>query len=1043
MTEKVNIVVEVDSASGEARVRQLGQRMETTGRRGERAFRETGRSIDNMKGKLGAATKTMLKFGGAVAGVLAVRAAFRQLNAAISENIRLANEQEASEARRDAVLRASGASAWTSAEALNRMASEMQRVTTVGDEVTISAQAMLLSFKEIRGEGFERTMAAALDMSEVMQQDLRSSIVMLGKALNDPISNLGALSRAGVQLTDDQTEMVKALAESNRMLEAQDIILQELESQFGGAAEAAAGTFGGAQRQMKNAWGDLREELGFAITQNQFFIELMHILRDEFEKWGAQVEDNRGSLMALSKDGVMFFADAVIFSLHAVRALHNGFQGLKIAAHAVLAAVAGMLDTLHEGFRKLFAPLNLLYDGLRKLGLDLVNPFEEAAKFFNEFRASAEQGLGKVVDSAARTDQRYRRLISTIGGLRDRMSEVGTSAVEAGDAGQRAGENIADGMDDAAGSTLNASYAMQTMQDEAVKLYEELYEATGWQIYADKAIEAHRKILTENEKKWAKILGNEDEARLLREKREQEYVGSLMGLMDDVVKAESDTASERLRITEDLTRQRMELERQAAQSAMASSSSGAAGGSLRLGETTHSVTMATIRGQTYGPFANHAEAQRFADNLERTREAQIQTAEGISSLVDWSGRNEQRDIERLEREQRQQVESFWKSQQQLSETMFATATSIEDALAGLFGGAAAPAQSAEWYGARYQELYEAAFGDEERLHSLLSYVNDYLGFFAAYGGEYTAIFGSVVDDLERLRTHYETMGWLAQLGLGGTASEIDQLVSAFNSLGMTTEDLREAAILAAGQHGVEGLKGQLQGTETPFQNVQAALETFAGNAKLSVQNVAGFFGQLAESLGIAYSSGNVGTAVDKLTPTQPYEPPEKHWSSEFEMVPKATYIRWIHKDSQESYNAPKDGGYVPTYRNETWYVPKLSAYHDVAWENVQTGDTLSYLPPNARGGLARQMGTVAEIGPEWVVPTYEPQRSRFLRDVGADPDQIGQALARRLAPLLEAGGGGEIHVHLHVDGREMAHVLAEQYRQGHTDLIEQTRRAVH
>jgi len=38
------------------------------------------------------------------------------------------------------------------------------------------------------------------------------------------------------------------------------------------------------------------------------------------------------------------------------------------------------------------------------------------------------------------------------------------------------------------------------------------------------------------------------------------------------------------------------------------------------------------------------------------------------------------------------------------------------------------------------------------------------------------------------------------------------------------------------------------------------------------------------------------------------------------------------------------------------------------------------------GGLTSQASIAGEIGPEWVVPTYEPQRSKFLKDVGVDPD---------------------------------------------------------
>jgi hypothetical protein len=47
---------------------------------------------------------------------------------------------------------------------------------------------------------------------------------------------------------------------------AQAIILQELESEFGGAAEAVAGTASGKIQQMKNSLGDLAEVIGSQLA---------------------------------------------------------------------------------------------------------------------------------------------------------------------------------------------------------------------------------------------------------------------------------------------------------------------------------------------------------------------------------------------------------------------------------------------------------------------------------------------------------------------------------------------------------------------------------------------------------------------------------------------------------------------------------------------------------------------------------------------------------------------------------------------------------
>jgi len=101
------------------------------------------------------------------------------------------------------------------------------------------------------------------------------------------------MSRAGVQFTETQKDMVKQLWESGKTAEAQAIILKELESQFGGAAKAASQTFGGAMKQAENVLGDLKEELGFVITKNEFFVELIHEATGKLGEWTEKIREWR------------------------------------------------------------------------------------------------------------------------------------------------------------------------------------------------------------------------------------------------------------------------------------------------------------------------------------------------------------------------------------------------------------------------------------------------------------------------------------------------------------------------------------------------------------------------------------------------------------------------------------------------------------------------------------------------------------------------------------------------------------------------------
>jgi hypothetical protein len=99
------------------------------------------------------------------------------------------------------------------------------------------------------------------NLSVAMGKDLSSSAILVGKALNDPVKGVGALSKAGVQFTADQKEMIKGMVESGDVMGAQKLILKELETQFGGSAEAAGKTLPGQLNILKETFRNTAADL--------------------------------------------------------------------------------------------------------------------------------------------------------------------------------------------------------------------------------------------------------------------------------------------------------------------------------------------------------------------------------------------------------------------------------------------------------------------------------------------------------------------------------------------------------------------------------------------------------------------------------------------------------------------------------------------------------------------------------------------------------------------------------------------------------------
>lgn len=158
----------------------------------------------------------------------------------------------------NSTITATGANAWTSSKQLQEMASSLQKITNYGDETVIQMQSVLLGFKNIKGDTFEGATKAILDMATVMKMDLSSAAQAVGKALDDPINGITSLQRQGFRFSESQKAVIQSLIDTGDTAAAQKIILDELNSTYGGAAEAAVK----GATQIKNAWGDLMEGVG-------------------------------------------------------------------------------------------------------------------------------------------------------------------------------------------------------------------------------------------------------------------------------------------------------------------------------------------------------------------------------------------------------------------------------------------------------------------------------------------------------------------------------------------------------------------------------------------------------------------------------------------------------------------------------------------------------------------------------------------------------------------------------------------------------------
>jgi hypothetical protein len=202
----------------------------------ERGTRQSEKALAGF-GKAGA------KFGAGLVGVgLGIDAVSTGLRTMVSE----ARESQKVTAQTNAVLKSTGGVANVTAREIEKLSNSLSIKAGIDDEAVQSAQNLLLTFKNVQnqaGQGnkiFNQSTKAIVDMSAAMGKDLNSTTLMVGKALNDPIKGITALTRVGVTFTQQQRDQIAAMVENGNRMGAQKMILKELNSEFAGSAAANA-----------------------------------------------------------------------------------------------------------------------------------------------------------------------------------------------------------------------------------------------------------------------------------------------------------------------------------------------------------------------------------------------------------------------------------------------------------------------------------------------------------------------------------------------------------------------------------------------------------------------------------------------------------------------------------------------------------------------------------------------------------------------------------------------------------------------------------
>lgn len=230
----------IDLTANPRAARQLETALKRLGQTGRQAGREIDQGFSNPL-----ATVNKLKGAIAALGAGMVMRTF----------VRNTIEAEQALAQLDAILLSTGNAAGFSRRQLLDMARDLSRSSIFDEQAIISAQTRLLSYSGIVGVNIPRAMQSVIDQSTRLGISVEQSAETIGRALESPSKAAAALAQQGfgAAFTDEVRGTIDALVAAGREAEAQIMILEILEESYGGAAQAARDTFGGAVSALKNS----------------------------------------------------------------------------------------------------------------------------------------------------------------------------------------------------------------------------------------------------------------------------------------------------------------------------------------------------------------------------------------------------------------------------------------------------------------------------------------------------------------------------------------------------------------------------------------------------------------------------------------------------------------------------------------------------------------------------------------------------------------------------------------------------------------------
>jgi len=263
--------------------------------------------------------------------------------------------QENAVVKLNAALRVTGRYTEEGSARIQRMAQEMQRLTTVSDEAALAASATVASFaKELTTDQIAEMQQAAIGLAQVLGTDVEGAAVQLGKTLSGEMNALGRLGISIDTTATQQDRFNQIMAKTRPFFQIAVESTQSLMGQFA---------------QAKNQIDEVKETFGQIIVESLNLGSGQESLASKIAGLNEKIRTNMGTwvkwgkvVFAILKALAVTFGNVIKFFFNAGQVIGGVFRIIAISGkrnfQALYNEVVGFVNDLLKVFNKI-SPIDI------------------------------------------------------------------------------------------------------------------------------------------------------------------------------------------------------------------------------------------------------------------------------------------------------------------------------------------------------------------------------------------------------------------------------------------------------------------------------------------------------------------------------------------------------------------------------------------------------------------------------------------------------------------------------------------------------------